>query len=328
MWEQVAALAPARVATPSDADAPEEEASRNSELSLFAIPQKDNEPLKEYVQRLNAAALERPFATQEVKASAFSQGLLDGNFFKSLAKKSLSKFDALLARAAKYINIEDAQAAKKKSRGEKRKEAKEEAPSTKPRMELRDRKSPFPQKVNAVYTLLTVPITQALMAVEEKGLLARPKLWKDDPHRPKRAKKSGPNTYHNDALVVTALLSNYEVGHIFIDSVSSVDILFGEAYNQMQLGNILLEKVNTSLYGFAGEVVHPRGMISLPLTLGTWTLRKTCMLMFLVVDVSSAYNAILGMPSLNTFQAIVSSYHMKIRFSSLRGVGEVQGDPL
>ncbi|KAL0416526.1 UNVERIFIED_CONTAM: hypothetical protein Slati_3484500 [Sesamum latifolium] len=40
----------------------------------------------------------------EVKAGAFSQGLLDGDFFQSLAKKPVSKFVALLARATKYIN--------------------------------------------------------------------------------------------------------------------------------------------------------------------------------------------------------------------------------
>ncbi|KAL0445546.1 UNVERIFIED_CONTAM: hypothetical protein Slati_1682500 [Sesamum latifolium] len=73
---------------------------RKTKLSLFAIRQKNNEPLKEYLQRFNTAALEVPSATQEVKANAFSQGVLDGDFFKSLAKKSVSKFDALLARAA------------------------------------------------------------------------------------------------------------------------------------------------------------------------------------------------------------------------------------
>ncbi|KAL0401755.1 UNVERIFIED_CONTAM: hypothetical protein Slati_4205400 [Sesamum latifolium] len=138
-----------------------------------------------------------------------------------------------------------------------------------------------------------------------------------------RAERSGPRTSHNDALVITAVLADYEVGRIFIDSGISADILFGEAYDQMQLGDVSLEKVNTSLYGFAGEVVHPRCMISLPLTMGAGTTRKTCMLKFLVVDVPSACNVILGRPTLTAFQAVISIYHM-----NLGGVGEVQGDHL
>ncbi|KAL0355346.1 UNVERIFIED_CONTAM: hypothetical protein Sradi_3981500 [Sesamum radiatum] len=81
---------------------------RKTELSLFAIRQKDNELLKEYLQMFNTTELEVSFVTQEVKASALSQGLLDGDFFKSLAKKPVSKFYTLLALAAKYINMENA----------------------------------------------------------------------------------------------------------------------------------------------------------------------------------------------------------------------------
>ncbi|KAL0462074.1 UNVERIFIED_CONTAM: hypothetical protein Slati_0095000 [Sesamum latifolium] len=129
-----------------------------------------------------------------------------------------------------------------------------------------------------------------------------------------RAERSGPQTIHNDALIITAMIANYEVGRIFIDSRSSADILFEKAYDQMQLGDVSLEKVDTSLYGFAGEVVHPRGMVSLPLTMGKGTTRKTCLLKFLVVDVPSTYNVILDRPTLNTFQAMESIYHMKIKF--------------
>ncbi|KAL0402049.1 UNVERIFIED_CONTAM: Retrovirus-related Pol polyprotein from transposon opus [Sesamum latifolium] len=61
------------------------------------------------------------------------------------------------------------------------------APSKKPRANLRDRKPPF-QRVNIVYTPLTVPITQAFMAVEEKGLITRLRSWRDTPQHPKSDK--------------------------------------------------------------------------------------------------------------------------------------------
>ncbi|KAL0413036.1 UNVERIFIED_CONTAM: Transposon Ty3-G Gag-Pol polyprotein [Sesamum radiatum] len=113
-------------------------------------------------------------------------------------------------------------------------------------------------------------------------------------------------------------------GAYIIDSGSSVDILFGEAYDQMQLGDVSLETVNTSLYGFVAEVVHPRGIVSHLLTMGAGTTRKTYVLKFLVVGVPFAYNVILGRPTLNAFQAIISIYYIKIKFPTPRGVGEVQ----
>ncbi|KAL0440234.1 UNVERIFIED_CONTAM: hypothetical protein Slati_2506400 [Sesamum latifolium] len=58
---------------------------------------------------------------------------------------------------------------------------------------------------------------------------------------------SGPRIPGNDALVITALLANYEIERVFTDSGSSADILFGEAYDQMQLGDVPLEAIDTSL---------------------------------------------------------------------------------
>lgn len=47
---------------------------------------------------------------------------------------------------------------------------------------------------------------------------------------------------------------------------------------------------------------------------------------FLVMDVASPFNMILGRPSLNMFQAVVSTYHAKIKFPVNELVGEVKGD--
>ena len=48
--------------------------------------------------------------------------------------------------------------------------------------------------------------------------------------------------------------------------------------------------------------------------------------MFLVVDCSSSYNAILGRPTLNSWKAITLTYHLMIKFPTENGVGEVRGD--
>ena len=48
--------------------------------------------------------------------------------------------------------------------------------------------------------------------------------------------------------------------------------------------------------------------------------------MFLVVDCSSTYNAILGRPTLNSWKAVTSTYHLMIKFPIENGVGEVKRD--
>ncbi|XP_073125472.1 uncharacterized protein [Henckelia pumila] len=78
-------------------------------LSLFNLKQSEVEPLREYVQRFNTAALEVPAATADTLVNSFTQGLSGGEFFKSLVKKPPLTYDELLSRAEKYVNLEDAQ---------------------------------------------------------------------------------------------------------------------------------------------------------------------------------------------------------------------------
>ncbi|KAL0385964.1 UNVERIFIED_CONTAM: hypothetical protein Sradi_2990700 [Sesamum radiatum] len=59
---------------------------------------------------------------------------------------------------------------------------------------------------------------------------------------------------------------------------------------------------------------------------GHYPRRATKFIKFLVVDSPSAYNMILGSPSLNMFRAVASTYHLKIKFPTPDGIGEEIGD--
>ena len=49
---------------------------------------------------------------------------------------------------------------------------------------------------------------------------------------------------------------------------------------------------------------------------------------FLVVDCSSSYNAIIGRPTLNSWKAFTSTYHLSVKFPTKHGIGQVHGDQL
>ena len=70
----------------------------------------------------------------------------------------------------------------------------------------------------------------------------------------------------------------------------------------------------------------PLGLLQLVLTLGDPPCQATTAVRFLVVDAQSAYNLLLGRPSLNTIKSIPSAYHMMIKFPTTSGVGMVRGD--
>ena len=131
---------------------------------------------------------------------------------------------------------------------------------------------------------------------------------------------------HDDPLVVHAIVGNTTVHRALIDNGSSVHIIFASAFDKMGIGREKLEPVNTHLRGFSGEKVLPLGLILLVLTLGEPPCQATTTARFLIVDAPSAYNMLLGKPSLNAIKAIPSAYDMIIKFPTIHGVRMVRGD--
>ncbi|XP_030923261.1 uncharacterized protein LOC115950151 [Quercus lobata] len=133
---------------------------------------------------------------------------------------------------------------------------------------------------------------------------------------------------HDDAIVITLLIANYTTRRVLVDNGSLIDILYYPAFQQMRLGRDQLRPVCSPLIGFRGMKVQPVDTITLPVVVGLYPKQITKEINFLVVDCSSSYNAIIGRPTLNSWKAITSTYHLSVKFPTENGIGQVQRDQL
>ncbi|XP_012836530.1 PREDICTED: uncharacterized protein LOC105957147 [Erythranthe guttata] len=443
-------------------------------MALFRLRQREREDLREYVKRFSAEKLEIPVTPPEILVSAFIQGLQDGDFFRSLAKRNASTFAELLERAEKYINLEECRRMKEGERSrdtgnsDKRivraphkgneqfrsnvrslMEIQEEQPeahyppsarrhnqfptSGGPRFKIGDPRfdrytelalpksvileriakhpklrwprghsepprgtavasgychfhNDYGHETNECFTLRDElerlvrlgALSEYVMEESSKGRRDSEKRRRDeedevepiikrgfismiiggptdgDSNRARRyrlqtIKKAevnqisvkaeahpiisfGPHdccaldTPHADALVITSNVAGYDVSRIFVDNGSSVNVLFHDCLQRMDL-EVDVAPVSTMLYGFNGGSVRPLGQVKLTVSLGTAPLVKIKTVNFMVVDApESSYNMIFGRPMINTFRAIPSTYHMKLKFPVGSEVGEVIGD--
>ena len=92
------------------------------------------------------------------------------------------------------------------------------------------------------------------------------------------------------------------------------------------MGGAKTRLIKTPIYEFGGERVCAGGAIQVPVTFGVHPTKVTQMVDFLLVDQPSAYNAIIGRPTLNALRAVISTYHLAMKFPAGDQVGEVRGD--
>lgn len=81
--------------------------------------------------------------------------------------------------------------------------------------------------------------------------------------------------------------------------------------------------VDTPHIGFNRGSMYLWGSITLPFQLEVDERTSQCMATFMVVNIPSAYNLIMGRPTLNALRAVPSTYHQIVKFLTDKGIGVV-----
>ncbi|GAU22813.1 hypothetical protein TSUD_142530 [Trifolium subterraneum] len=160
-----------------------------------------------------------------------------------------------------------------------------------------------------------------------KGQIALPK------QTPNQQKSEGDGRnkrekHDDDPLVIQVQILNCDVKRVLIDSGSSADILYWDAYKAMHLSDEQLNPYSGTLVGFAGEQVDVMGHITLYTTFGEDENAKKIKLRYLVVKtLFTSYNIIIGRPAFNALGAVMSTLYLSIKYPLNNGkVGMVKGD--
>lgn len=66
---------------------------------------------------------------------------------------------------------------------------------------------------------------------------------------------------HDDALVLTLVITNYKTHRVLIDSGSSANILYLMAFEQMGLGKDKLRPMKSPLVSLTGDRLFPLGLL-------------------------------------------------------------------
>lgn len=124
-----------------------------------------------------------------------------------------------------------------------------------------------------------------------------------------------------DAIMVDLRIAGQKVYRILIDNGSSANILFKLTLNMMDLIREKIEPATSSLSRFIGDNVPTKRILNLPVELGTNSCQHIQSVDFIVVNCPSPYNTIIGRPTLNKIWVVISTYHLLVKFSTIRGIG-------
>ncbi|XP_076890581.1 uncharacterized protein LOC143541722 [Bidens hawaiensis] len=145
--------------------------------------------------------------------------------------------------------------------------------------------------------------------------------WKNEPVIFPRI-KGGP--CNKNPLIITALFGHYRSQYVFFDTGSTSDIMYEQCFEQLEEEDKeRLQPIHAPVTRFGGEIMHPRGVITFPVTLSDGVHSRTEEVEFLVLPATSKHNIILGREAIGDFNAHPSTAHRAVGVPTRTGVATI-----
>jgi hypothetical protein len=127
-------------------------------------------------------------------------------------------------------------------------------------------------------------------------------------------------------MVLKAQLGGYDIGRVFIDVGSGINLIYIRTLKAMSIPLEWLKPTDCSFHGIVpGSANHPLGKIELDVCFGDIGNFRREKLEFEVMDWPSQYHAILGRPAFAKFMAVPHYAYLALKIPGSKGVITMQG---
>ncbi|KAI5003408.1 hypothetical protein ZWY2020_030568 [Hordeum vulgare] len=145
--------------------------------------------------------------------------------------------------------------------------------------------------------------------------------WSREDHPP-RVDNSG-----DLALVVAPQVGGYTLSKVLMDGGSSINILYFDTFQRMNLLEKDLMPSTTVFHGIVpGKSAYPIGRVRLTVAFGTTSNYRSESLMFEVVKLKSPYHALFGRPAYARFMVRPCYVYLKLKMRGPKGPITIDGD--
>ncbi|CAL2271967.1 unnamed protein product [Prunus armeniaca] len=73
---------------------------------------------------------------------------------------------------------------------------------------------------------------------------------------------------HYDPMIIRAEVTDFDVGRVLINTESSVNVIFANAFRELGINDGYINRQLTPLLSFSGDLVQPVGIVSLHVAFG------------------------------------------------------------